>query len=256
MARSSAAVGAARRDSARSPPSGRRAGRVRLPRPQDERGNSPDNLARFVHQARVRRRVVVDLIRGAKDRGHRAYKLVDMEKVKEKAARLPEDVVPAEIVALLPHDDGLDQVLIQKAAAPIPGRGSVEEVAEKLDSCRPNAVVEEKSSNDSADINAQRISALHHSMTQLRPEGEEGSKGSGDHTSGRQDADIGGPDKSSPRKVQRLAITSGSQMIDQITPMVLWRCLCNPLQVLHRHARRPGAHGERKISQRQRCATH
>jgi len=164
--------------------------------------SSPDSLARFVHQARVRRSIVVSLIRNAKDRGHRAYKLVDMDAVERKARHLPEDGVPPEIVALLPHDDSLDQVLVQKAADPARGRGSVEEVAERMNDSQPNAVVDEKSSNDASDINAQRIAALRHLTTKLRP--------------GRSD-DPDTVSESAP-KARRISITTGSQMVDQFTP--------------------------------------
>jgi len=82
----------------------------------------------------------------------------------------------------------------------------------------PNAVVEEKTGNDSADINAQRISALRHFVTQLRPEAEEGSGSQADDTPEHQHTDIDEPINTSPPKVQRLAIMSGSQMIDQFTP--------------------------------------
>ena len=171
--------------------------------------SSPDSLARFIHQARVRRHVVVGLIRAAKERGHRSYKTIDMDSVEKKAARLPEDGVPPEIVALLPHDSTLDQVLVQKAAAPVPGRGSVEQEAERLRNSQPNAVVEEKSSNDAADINAQRIAALRNLATQLQPEMDS-------DTQSTQHAD---PESSPPpNKMKRLAITTGSQMVDQFTP--------------------------------------
>ena len=56
--------------------------------------NDKDALARFIHQARVRRRVVVNRILEAKARGHRAYALVDAARVRAKALVLPEDGVP------------------------------------------------------------------------------------------------------------------------------------------------------------------
>ena len=46
---------------------------------------SPKAMAKFVHQALVRREIVVQLIQSAKSRGHRAYRGVNMERVREKA---------------------------------------------------------------------------------------------------------------------------------------------------------------------------
>ena len=120
--------------------------------------DDPKALAKFIHQARVRRVVVVKLIEDAKRRGHRAYARVDIASVRKKAASLPEDGVPPEIIRLLPHDNHLDKILIQKAACPVAGRSDLQGVAESLSQAQPNAVVLEKSSHDEADINAQRIS--------------------------------------------------------------------------------------------------
>ena len=117
----------------------------------------PKALAKFVHQARVRRAVVVKLIEDAKRRGHRAYARVDIATMREKATSLPEDGVPPEIIRLLPHDNHLDKILVQKAACPVGGRSDLDGAAEIMTKAQPNAVVLEKSSHDEADINAQRI---------------------------------------------------------------------------------------------------
>ena len=53
------------------------------------------SLARFIHQAIVRRDVVVRLIDNARRRGHRAYRDIDMAQVEAKAAEeLPANAVP------------------------------------------------------------------------------------------------------------------------------------------------------------------
>ena len=93
-----------------------------------------------------------------------------MDRVRAKAECLPEDGVPPEIVRLLPHDGDLDKILIQKAATPADGRGSVEEAGRRLSQAQPNAVVLEKSGADETDINAQRIEALRHISEQLTGE--------------------------------------------------------------------------------------
>ena len=54
-------------------------------------------LSKFIHQATVRRSIVVSLIQGAKERGHRAYVHLDMGEVTRKAQALPENGVPPEI---------------------------------------------------------------------------------------------------------------------------------------------------------------
>ena len=79
-------------------------------------------------------------------------------------------VFPPEIIRLIAHDEDLDKVQIQKAATPVDGRSDLPRAAELLAQSRPNAVVLEKSSYDEADINAQRISALHNVVEQLRAE--------------------------------------------------------------------------------------
>ena len=61
-------------------------------------------MARFIHQAMVRRSVVVKLIDIMSKRGHRAYAHIDIHEVIAKASALPEHDVPPEIVRLLPLD--------------------------------------------------------------------------------------------------------------------------------------------------------
>ena len=84
--------------------------------------DNPTSLAAFVHQAFVRRHVVIDLIENAKRRGHRAYRLVDMARARANADALPEHGVPPEIIRLLPHDNELDKAEVPKAATFAPGR--------------------------------------------------------------------------------------------------------------------------------------
>ena len=83
---------------------------VLLPRAGSELGNVVSILlktagtdcddastARLIHQARVRRSVVIDLLEEMKNRGHRAYDHVDMHIVRRRAIEgLPADDVPPE----------------------------------------------------------------------------------------------------------------------------------------------------------------
>ena len=92
--------------------------------------NDPAAAAQLIHQAHVRRDVVIKLIEGMVARKHRAYMSVNMASVKQKAQLLPERGVPPEIVKLLPFDEHLDKIQIQKSATPVEGRGDTAPVAE------------------------------------------------------------------------------------------------------------------------------
>lgn len=116
-------------------------------------------VGRVIHQARVRRKVVVRLIEDAVKRGHPAYQQVEMEAMYYKASSLPEDGVPKEVISVLPLDDALNQIMRQKAATP------VREAEEFKRMMKPNAVVAEKSSVGLTDINASHVSALQATAT-------------------------------------------------------------------------------------------
>ena len=119
------------------------------------------DLSRLIHQARVRRRVVVLLIENACARGHPAFTGLDLQQMRDRAAKLlPEDDVPPEVVALLQSDGSLDQIERQKVATPCAAPGTVEEAAVELDMRRPNSVVLERSGHEAIDYEAQRIAAV------------------------------------------------------------------------------------------------
>jgi len=124
-------------------------------------------LSQVIHQARVRRAVVLELIREAQKRGHAAYKNVDWAQAVARADALPEDGVPEDIVAILPHDEDLSNVLRQKAATPVRENLTLDAVATEFAyMCKPNAVVNEKSSAGMGDANAQQVTALEATQTQ------------------------------------------------------------------------------------------
>ena len=119
------------------------------------------DAAKVIHQARVRRKVVLQLIADAKERDHPAYRRVCMREALQRAEALPEDGVPAEIVAWLPHDSDLDDVQRQKAATPTRAMLTQEELhAEFAYMCKPNAVVGERTTCGAGDINAAHVAAL------------------------------------------------------------------------------------------------
>eukprot|EP00435_Cladocopium_sp_Y103_P056182 s569_g18.t2 len=119
------------------------------------------DTTKIIHQARVRRAVVLQLIADAKAREHPAYNAVCMEEVIQRAEELPEDGVPAEIVAWLPHDADLDNLQRQKAATPVRAMLPHAELqAEFAHMCKPNAVVSERTSAGFSDANATHVAAL------------------------------------------------------------------------------------------------
>ncbi|CAJ1335198.1 unnamed protein product, partial [Effrenium voratum] len=120
------------------------------------------DAGRFLHQARVRRAVVLALIRGAVARKHTAYANVDLDAAMTRA-------VPPEIVRLLDPDRNISRLRPQKAATPADGcHLEAEDAARQLADVRPHAVLLENSSALEEDAVAQDIAAWRHFDTQLR----------------------------------------------------------------------------------------
>ena len=99
------------------------------------------NLQHVVHQARVRRRVVVELILDAKRRGHRAYVHLQEHRVRARSEDMPDDGVPPEFVRTLGSDDSMEKLQPQKAATPVAGRTVPEDAFNHI---RPRAVVQDR----------------------------------------------------------------------------------------------------------------
>ena len=116
---------------------------------------SQEKMKNFVHQAKVRRDVVVRHILAAKARRHRGYLHVDENSVIERAQSLPENGVPDAVCHLLANDDALSKIVVQKAATPVEGRSAEwnEKAGQAFSAQRPNAVVLEKSSVPELDSN-------------------------------------------------------------------------------------------------------
>ena len=113
------------------------------------------DMKRFIHQANVRRHVVVNRIAEAKRRGHRAYARVDMGRVAQKAKQLPENDVPGDSVRLPPYDSHRDKMRIQKNATPIDtSKDTPGEAGMTLQRQRPNAVAKEKNSQPAVDASS------------------------------------------------------------------------------------------------------
>ena len=91
-----------------------------------------------------------------------------------KAAQLPEDAVPEEVIAVLPLDGALNQIIRQKAATPVREAMPSHDLAEEFrHMMKPNAVVAEKTSIGLTDVNASHVSALQATATKGTGEGEE-----------------------------------------------------------------------------------
>ncbi|CAE8714602.1 unnamed protein product [Polarella glacialis] len=119
-----------------------------------------------------------------------------------RAASLPEDGVPPEIVRLLPVDDTLDKIQVQKAATPVDLASDLTTVANRLSTQIPNAVVNELSSSAEADLNDQRTAALHAVTHELQG-------GIGD-----------GTNEAAPvsRMLHQFEVRTGSELLDQTKP--------------------------------------
>ena len=76
--------------------------------------------AKMIHQATVRRSVVIRLIEHSHSRGHRAYRHMNMDNIMQTTLHLPVNGVPPEMIRLLPQDDTLDKIQMQKNATPVP----------------------------------------------------------------------------------------------------------------------------------------
>ena len=61
---------------------------------------------------------------------------------------------------LLPNDNSISKLQVQKAATPVEGLHSTEDVGRAIAAQRPNAVVLEKSGNDEGDIQERKTHAL------------------------------------------------------------------------------------------------
>ena len=167
-----------------------------------------DDLKGLVHQASVRADVVVALIEEMKNRGHRAYKNLDMEQVQRKAREtLPHAGIPPEIMHLVKisdEDDSLDKIQIQKEATPVAGRCQNQaEAARIFSTLSPNAVVCERSAEDGVDVVAQRAAAFQDIGSQL----EKNSQGAAKQTA-----------RGGSQNPAKIAVSAGNSMIDQFKP--------------------------------------
>ena len=130
-----------------------------------------EDVKHLVHQATVRRHIVVRLIENGVHREHPAYKHVDLEAMMQRAESvLPENDVPAEVVALLESDEATELLYKQKNAAPIAEPDTVEDAVLEMNLQRPNGVVLEKSGCDVLDGEGQQEAALRALAADITPD--------------------------------------------------------------------------------------
>ena len=92
-------------------------------------------IKNLIHQASVRRRVVVKLILDMRRYGHPSFQAINEQQVLEKAALLPEDGVPPEVVKILDQlDDSQEKLQPQKAATPADGMQTLDQATQGLGS--------------------------------------------------------------------------------------------------------------------------
>ena len=92
----------------------------------------------LIHQANVRRSVVVNLILDMKAFGHPSHQHVREEDVRERAAALPEDGVPPQVLRIMNYvDDSAEKLQPQKAATPWRACDSMQKMDCVGDLCQP-----------------------------------------------------------------------------------------------------------------------
>ena len=122
--------------------------------------NDKQAHAKLIHQATGRRKGGLRLIDEMRQRGHAAYVNLDMAAVTVKAAGLPDNDVPPEIVRLLPLDKAHNELQPNKNATPVQGAVDYDEIGKEMACTRISGVVGEASSSYMGDDAARVRSVL------------------------------------------------------------------------------------------------
>ena len=139
---------------------------------------SEADINTLLHQATVRREVVIQLILDMKRLGHPAYQGLSAEAVREAATRLPESGVPPEVLKVIhavnKEEETGHKLQPQKAAAPTDGREEdLRRAGTIFANQRARAVVPEGCSQDREDQNGIATAALNDLADQLRAKQED-----------------------------------------------------------------------------------
>ena len=119
------------------------------------------DVAKLIHQCTVRRHIVVKLIQTMKERGHKAYKHVDMDQVARNANALPEapqmivkdcdiilSVSSQGLIEKLPDYDERRQILATDSLASVDGFRIMIQLTSQLNSCPTCPVCNHDKSNE------------------------------------------------------------------------------------------------------------
>ncbi|CAJ1385553.1 unnamed protein product, partial [Effrenium voratum] len=163
----------------------------------------------LIHQANVRREVVINLVLDMQRLGHPSFAGADEEGVRLRAAALPTDGVPPEVLKVVAQadadfDDAEDKLQPQKAATPCDGRQEdVAAAGATFAAQRARAVVAEGCAEE--DANQAAVAALKKLREELATEAE-------------------------LRGMEKLEIRAGNQLVDQFQPLyfAVAFCFCFP----------------------------
>ena len=181
-------------------------GIVRVLLKTNKTGKTTDaEIKTLLHQATVRRDVVVQLILDMKRLGHPSFQQLQEGAVRAAAARLPEDGVPPEVLkvinSLTEEEETGHKLQPQKAATPTDGREEdLRRAGDIFSKQRARAVIPEGCSQDREDQNAVAVAALNDLETQLR---------------------------SKNKKVhETLEVRTGNTLVDQFQPLYFATAFC------------------------------
>lgn len=155
--------------------------------------------------------MVINLILDLKNAGHPSFVHLPDEAIHQKAAELPEDGVPPEVITVFSElDNAQDKLQPQKAATPCDGMQDLGAAGECFAAQRPRAAVAEGSANQ--DPNLVATAALQELQ-----------------------ADLGArPTRAAGSQVQNLEIRTGNRLVDQFQPLYFAHRLLLLLPVRHR----------------------
>ncbi|CAJ1414058.1 unnamed protein product, partial [Effrenium voratum] len=183
---------------------------VRVLLKTNKKGKTTDTeIKGLIHQANVRREVVVNLVLDMKRLGHPSFAGADEEGVRLRAAALPTDGVPPEVLKVVAQvdadfDDAEDKLQPQKAATPCDGRQEdVAAAGATFAAQRARAVVAEGCAEE--DANQAAAAALKKLREELATEAE-------------------------LRSMEKLEVRAGNQLVDQFQPLyfAVAFCFCFP----------------------------
>ena len=176
---------------------------VRILLKTNKTGKTTDaEIKTLIHQALVRREVVVQLLLDMKRLGHPSFQKVDEATMLRNASQLPENGIPPEVLTVIEHLDEEDKLQPQKAATPSDGRHEdLNKAGAVFAEQRARAVVAEGRSEDRDDQNAVDVAALNQLQDQLKFEGQR-------------------------KATETLELRTGNVFVDQFQPLYFATAFC------------------------------